>query len=161
MAEDRQATPGIMNLFGLPIGARAQVSLPSTPKLNPTSTTGPPLVQNSINRPEAIQHQRSHSQSSALIQPANQDGSAQRRNREDTMPPPQLPPFSTHVPVNSANAHISNPIRHSRSITHINMSEDDLRSWAAAAEALLPTLASVDRELSNSSLDDKVSGRRR
>ena len=161
MAEDRQPTPGIMNLFGLPIGARAQASLPTTPKPNPTSPTGRPSFQTSVNRPETIQHQRSHSQLSALIQPAPQDGSAQRRNREETMPPPQVPPVPTRVPVNSSNAQIPNSVRHSRSITHINMSEDDLRSWAAAAEALLPTLASVDQELSNSSLDDKVSGRRR
>ena len=47
----------------------------------------------------------------------------------------------------------------SRTSTHLDMSEDDLRSWAAAAAALLPTLTSVDQNLSHSSLDDKVSGR--
>ena len=160
MTEEPGPTPGLVNLFGLHVGARAQTSLPAPPAIDSVPRNAMPLVTGPPHPSEQIQGQKSQSGSSAPVQSPHTAGLAQRRNREDNVTPPQPLPISTQGP--PGRSHPQDPllVRRSRSITHIDMSEDDLRSWVAAAEALLPTLASVDQELSNSSLDDKVSGRR-
>ena len=160
MAEEPGPTPGLVNLFGLHVGVRSQMSLSAQPAIDPAPCSAMPLVARPGDPSGQIQHQKSQSGPSAPVQSPHTAGLAQRRNREDIVTPPQPLPISTQSP--AGRSHQQDPIlvRRSRSITHIDMSEDDLRSWVAAAEALLPTLASVDQELSNSSLDDKVSGRR-
>ena len=161
MVEEGVPVPGLINLFGLPVGARSQTPLPTALRLDQAPSSAANAVKSTHSRRgEAVEHKTSQLQPAAPILPPHPEGSAQRRNQEAQMPPPPIA-LSNSAPIDNRNSQNSIPIRHSRSIAHIDMSEDDLRSWAAAAEALLPTLASVDQDLSNSTLDDKVSGRRR
>ena len=161
MVEERGPNPGLINLFGLPVGARSQTPLPTPLRLDPVPSGAMPVTSGAVSstRNAAFQLQKSQSLPAAPIPQSHPDSSVQRSNRGTDIPPPKAT-LSTRTL--AENPHCQNAIssHQSRSIAHIDMSEDDLRSWAAAAEALLPTLASVDQELSNSTLDDKVSGRR-
>ena len=159
MADNRKATPGPINLFGLHVGARSQTSLPITTLPRQPALLSPSEAQGITNHhAEQQSYLPPQSEVPAPIQFRHSAPSAHNYNSSSSMPPPPLPSVQPGTTILNRIPQPPAPSP-SRTSTHLDMSEDDLRSWAAAAAALLPTLTSVDQNLSNSSLDDKVSGR--